>query len=122
MARLPVPGSDSGTWGAILNDFLGTTLNNDGTLKDSVVSPSKLTGSPNLSAGQAIGWTGSAFAATDGAVTITRDGNGIITAVTDGISTIDQITRNNNRVVSFRQNGTTRTITRDSNGRITGVS
>jgi lysophospholipase L1-like esterase len=35
MARLPVPGSDSNTWGNILNDFLGVEHNTDGTLKAS---------------------------------------------------------------------------------------
>lgn len=35
MSRLPVPGSDSGTWGTILNDFLSVELNSDGTLKKS---------------------------------------------------------------------------------------
>lgn len=34
MARLPVPGQDGGTWGDILNDFLGEAHNSDGTLKD----------------------------------------------------------------------------------------
>ena len=33
MARLPQPGSDDGTWGNILNDFLGVEHNTDGTLK-----------------------------------------------------------------------------------------
>lgn len=33
MARLPVPGSDDGTWGQILNDFLDVSLNPDGTLR-----------------------------------------------------------------------------------------
>ena len=33
MSRLPVPGGDSGNWGAILNDFLGVEHNTDGTLK-----------------------------------------------------------------------------------------
>ena len=35
MARLPQPGSDDGTWGNILNDFLGVEHNADGTLKSS---------------------------------------------------------------------------------------
>jgi hypothetical protein len=35
MSRLPNPGSDSGTWGAILNDFLKIEHNTDGTLKAS---------------------------------------------------------------------------------------
>jgi len=33
MARLPIPGSDDGTWGDILNNFLLVVHNNDGTLK-----------------------------------------------------------------------------------------
>lgn len=33
MTRLPVPGSDAGTWGDILNDFLSVEHNADGTLK-----------------------------------------------------------------------------------------
>lgn len=33
MARLPQPGSDNGTWGTILNEYLQVEHNNDGTLK-----------------------------------------------------------------------------------------
>lgn len=42
MARLPIPGSDAGSWGQILNDYLSQTHNTDGTLKDNTVSESKL--------------------------------------------------------------------------------
>lgn len=35
MARLPIPGSDEGTWGAILNNFLLVEHNSNGTLKAS---------------------------------------------------------------------------------------
>ncbi len=38
MARLPTPGSDSGSWGAILNDFLAQSHNTDGTLKSNSVT------------------------------------------------------------------------------------
>ncbi len=38
MARLPTPGSDNGTWGGILNDFLSQAHKADGTLKDNVVT------------------------------------------------------------------------------------
>lgn len=37
MTRLPVPGSDDGNWGNILNDFLGQSHNADGSLKSSKV-------------------------------------------------------------------------------------
>jgi hypothetical protein len=35
MSRLPTPGSDDGTWGTILNDYLSVAHNSDGSLKDS---------------------------------------------------------------------------------------
>lgn len=38
MARLPVPGSDDGTWGQVLNDFLDVSHNTDGTIKSSAVT------------------------------------------------------------------------------------
>lgn len=41
MARLPVPGSDSGSWGAILNDFLTSAHNTDGSLKDTGILAQK---------------------------------------------------------------------------------
>lgn len=33
MARLPIPGGDEGKWGNILNEYLLTSHNPDGTLK-----------------------------------------------------------------------------------------
>jgi hypothetical protein len=38
MPRLPQPGSDNGTWGEILNEYLLQTLKPDGTMKDNVVT------------------------------------------------------------------------------------
>jgi hypothetical protein len=40
MARLPTPGSDGGNWGDILNQFLLSSHNSDGTLKASAVNAS----------------------------------------------------------------------------------
>lgn len=37
MARLPQPGGDTGSWGTVLNEFLGVSLNSDGTLKESAI-------------------------------------------------------------------------------------
>lgn len=42
MARLPQPGSDQGTWGIILNDFLSVSHNADGTIVDGSITTSKL--------------------------------------------------------------------------------
>lgn len=61
MARLPQPGADQGTWGTILNAFLDTAHNADGTLKNSSVQPATLNaGTP--SAGQVLGYNGAALA------------------------------------------------------------
>ncbi len=40
MPRLPIPGSDNGNWGTILNDYLSQAHNTDGTLKpNSITTP-----------------------------------------------------------------------------------
>lgn len=38
MSRLPIPGSDAGAWGTILNDYLSVSINTDGTLKSAALS------------------------------------------------------------------------------------
>lgn len=49
MARLPTPGSDNGTWGDVLNDFLAQAHNTDGSLKDAgVVADKATTASPTF--------------------------------------------------------------------------
>ena len=42
MTRLPVPGSDEGSWGQILNDFLIAAHNSDGSIKNGVVAEQAL--------------------------------------------------------------------------------
>ena len=42
MTRLPQPGSDAGTWGQVLNDYLSVIHKTDGTLKDNAVTNSAL--------------------------------------------------------------------------------
>jgi len=42
MPRLPQPGGDAGQWGSILNEFLTTAHNTDGTLKAGVVTEANL--------------------------------------------------------------------------------
>lgn len=56
MARLPTPGSDAGTWGNILNDFLAQAHNSDGSLKPSSVSAAG--GELATNKGQASGYAG----------------------------------------------------------------
>jgi len=38
MSRLPIPGDDNGTWGTVLNDFLGVAHKSTGPLKDDSVT------------------------------------------------------------------------------------
>lgn len=42
MARLPIPGSDSGTWGDVLNEYLSQSLKSDGSIKDNAVTSNTL--------------------------------------------------------------------------------
>ncbi|HTE57870.1 MAG TPA: hypothetical protein VK694_03920 [Verrucomicrobiae bacterium] len=46
MARLPVPGGDENTWGAVLNDFLAAAHNTDGSLKTAAVASAATDASP----------------------------------------------------------------------------
>jgi hypothetical protein len=39
MARLPIPGSDDGTWGDVLNDYLAVEHDSDGSLRMATKSP-----------------------------------------------------------------------------------
>ncbi|MEI6480872.1 MAG: hypothetical protein WCO19_01065 [Candidatus Saccharibacteria bacterium] len=62
MARLPQPGGDGGNWGAILNDFLKTSHNSDGTIKDDAVKATSLTAPLPISQGGTGSTTSSAAA------------------------------------------------------------
>jgi hypothetical protein len=42
MARLPIPGSDDGTWGQVLNGFLAISHDSDGTIKANAVDSTAL--------------------------------------------------------------------------------
>lgn len=43
MSRLPAPGSDNGTWGTILNDFLSVSIASGGLLNSGVVGTTQIT-------------------------------------------------------------------------------
>src|SRR5665213_2184697 len=53
--RLPIPGSDDGDWGDILNNYLEVSLSSDGALKSSAVSSagSEMTSNKNQPSGYA---------------------------------------------------------------------
>lgn len=70
MPRLPQPGSDDGTWGEILNEFLLTTHSTDGTLKPGIVTQPALAASSitpgklnavSPTSGQVLSYNGTGF-------------------------------------------------------------
>lgn len=60
MARLPQPGADKGVWGGILNDFLSTVHNSDGSLKNSVIDPNAINATAPTT-GQVLSYDGAGF-------------------------------------------------------------
>lgn len=92
MARLPTVGSDSGTWGTVLNDFLSVSNNNDGTLKSGIVTSTQLASGAVTSAKISTGavTSGAIAAKAVGAVAMNSTGaasGAILTANgTDGVS------------------------------------
>lgn len=48
MARLPIPGADNGLWGDVLNDFLLVTHQDNGSLKNGIISNSNISSSANI--------------------------------------------------------------------------
>ncbi len=63
MARLPIPGGDSGNWGQILNEYLAASHNADGTLKNDVVDESSLSSAVRAKVNAVAGATGATGAA-----------------------------------------------------------
>lgn len=61
MARLPQPGGDEGAWGDILNDFLSTSHNTDGSLKGGAVGSAQLNSANMPATGQVLSYDGSAL-------------------------------------------------------------
>lgn len=90
MARLPVPGSDSGQWGALLNDYLSQAHATDGTLKPDAVDASSLqNGAVTSAALEDHSVTAAKLAPTGGSTgeVLTRDtssGNGMTWAAVGG--------------------------------------
>lgn len=84
MPRLPQPGSDEGTWGTILNDYLSQAHNSDGTLQagvvgtahlqDDSITPGKLNVAAPVS-GQVLSYDGTGFAWTANLAGVTDHGS-----------------------------------------------
>jgi hypothetical protein len=80
LARLPVPGSDEGHWGDILNEYLSVSLGTDGTLKDNTVSDDQIT---SVSQQKVTGLTATMSGKADNAAVVHKTGNEVV----DGIKT-----------------------------------
>lgn len=86
MARLPVVGGDSDTWGDILNEFLGVSLNSDGTIKDSAAV--KLSGAQSVAGVKT--FSSSPVVPTPSSATDAANKTYVDTAVAGGISDGDK--------------------------------
>ncbi len=98
--RLPTPGGDSGTWGDVLNGYLGVSLASDGTLNTGVVAAAQLAtaavGATALSSGAApagyvptaTGWGSATWAANTPSIGVGTVG---ATALTSGAATANQV-------------------------------
>jgi hypothetical protein len=75
LARLPVPGSDGGHWGDILNEYLLVSLGTDGTLKDDTVSNDKIV---SVSQQKVIGLTATMSGKADNTAVVHKTGNEVI--------------------------------------------
>ena len=75
MTRLPEPGKDSGQWGHILNDFLSRVHDNDGSIKDGIISEDNL----DTATRSKLNTTATGIA--DGAVTTSKVADSAITNV-----------------------------------------
>lgn len=73
MARKPIPGSDDGTWGDILNNFLDVAHTATGELRDSIVTEQKLASTVRSK----LNATGGTIP--DGSVTATKLANDAVT-------------------------------------------
>jgi hypothetical protein len=95
MARLPQPGSDAGQWGSILNDFLSTVHNTDGSLKtgtvpgpaiaDGAISIAKLAISNAPTPGQTLSYDGSSLSWS------TLSGSGSVPDATNSVKGLVQL-------------------------------
>ena len=98
MARLPQPGSDQGTWGAILNEFLSESLASDGSLKAGSVGAAQITDG-SLPQSKVSGLTTSLDAISGDIDVLTDDVNTLSTdqgALSDSITTLE----NNQAIIS----------------------
>lgn len=82
MARLPIPGSDTDTWGDVLNDYLSQTLDSQGALKPNSVGTAQIQ---------------------DGAITSDQLDTGALTKADVGLGNVDNTSDANKPVSTAAQ-------------------
>lgn len=120
MTRLPNPGSDDGTWGNILNDFLGVAHNSDGTLKTGGVSTAgaEMTVHKNQPGGYA-GLDGSSKILSSAVRNGISQQLAIIYEPCDLLATIDDLNNFGYYIYDNGSSGVGATVTAPSNGHLT---
>jgi hypothetical protein len=91
--RLPTPGGDDGTWGDILNGFLGVSHNSDGTIAPNTISSTQIQ-SGSIPSTKLDSTTQTTLAAATTAVqsinTITPSGSGAVTLTATSVGALTQ--------------------------------
>src|SRR5882672_4462546 len=111
MSRLPVPGSDDGNWGDLLNDFLHASHNSDGTLKTSAVNASGGQGPAGPAGAQGV--AGPAGSVTDNVAsyyTANFSSGNPSQTINSGVNIINFDTQNVQKGSNISVSGTTITI------------
>ena len=88
MARLPNPGSDQGTWGNVLNDYLSQSLTADGNLKADSVGSSQLQ-ADSVTSTELANNSVTAAIIVDGAITETQLNTAVQTKLNTAVATTD---------------------------------
>lgn len=120
MSRLPKPGEDNGTWGAILNQFLSESHNADGTLKASSVlatgaylKPGSGIPASDLDASSQAGITAASTAIQS---VNSKTGTSISLAASDiGLGSVDNTSDANKPVSTAQQTEIDKKLTKNSN-------
>jgi hypothetical protein len=85
--RLPIPGSDNGTWGDILNDFLLQAHDTDGSLLNGLITDAKISSSAAIAKAKLAAGVQTSLTAADNAAPLNTTMYSTFVGKTDGIPT-----------------------------------